>query len=141
MGKSRWKCRRTDAELHTYESKKAVTLRSSDGRKPPIHIKHRSAGVFHIPDKTWNTSALAAFPFTLKTSSKCAVTLFTILRSSGSLACALTAVLSSLMCLLCSSNHRLYSASNAKGPAEQHNLECYLSMRKLTFWEVQSETS
>ena len=35
------------------------TLMSSDGRKPPIHMKHRSAGVFHMPETRWKTSVLA----------------------------------------------------------------------------------
>nr|GMC84271.1 hypothetical protein Iba_chr04cCG9990 [Ipomoea batatas] len=72
---------------------------------------------FHIPDNTWNTSDLAAFPFSLKTSSKCAVTLSTIVRSSVSLACALTAALNSLTRLFCSSNHRAYSTLKVKAPA------------------------
>jgi hypothetical protein len=33
----------------------------------------------------------------------------------------LTAALSSLICLLCSSSHRAYSASNAKAPVEQRD--------------------
>lgn len=42
------------------------TLRTSDGRKPPIQRKNLSAGVFHMPDMTWNTSALAAIALILK---------------------------------------------------------------------------
>jgi hypothetical protein len=34
------------------------TLMTSDGRNPPIHMKHRSAGVFHMPETIWNTSLL-----------------------------------------------------------------------------------
>lgn len=63
---------------------KVLTLRSSDDRKPPIHMKHLSAGVFHIPDKMWKISALAAVPLSLYMSSNCAVTLSTIVRSSVS---------------------------------------------------------
>ena len=103
-----------------------LTLRSSDERKPPIHKKHRSAGVFHIPDKIWKTSTLAALPLSLKTSSKCVMALSTIVRSSASLACELTAVLSSFICRLCSSNHRAYSTSNAKAPMEKCNQQGYL---------------
>ena len=32
---------------------------SSDGRKPPIHMKQRSAGVFNMLNMMWNTSVLA----------------------------------------------------------------------------------
>lgn len=96
-----------------------LTFRISDERKPPIHRKHRSAGVFHIPDKMWNTSALAAMPFNLKISSNCVVTLSTIVRSSVSPACEFTAALSSFISLLCSSNQREYSTSNARAPTNQ----------------------
>lgn len=92
------------------------TLRSSEGRKPPIQRKHLSAGVFHIPDKMWNTSVFAAFPFSLKISLKWVATLSTITRRSGSLAWEFTAVLNSFICLLCSSSQRTYSASYAKAP-------------------------
>lgn len=95
-----------------------LTLRSSDDRNPPIHIKHLSAGVFHIPDKMWKTSAFEAMPLSLKISSKCDVTLSTIVRSSVSPACELTAALSSTICLLCSSSQREYSTSNAAAPAD-----------------------
>ena len=111
----------TDEDIEIMKRK--LTLRSSDDRKPPIHIKHRSAGVFHIPDNIWKTSAFAAIPFSLKMSSKCAVTLSTIVRSSVSPACELTAALSSFICLLYSSSHRAYSASNAKAPIETRNQE------------------
>uniref|UniRef100_A0A0A9G8Z6 Uncharacterized protein n=1 Tax=Arundo donax TaxID=35708 RepID=A0A0A9G8Z6_ARUDO len=42
--------------------------------------------------------------------------LSTIRRRSSSPAWTLTAVLSSLISLLCSSSHRAYSVSNAKAP-------------------------
>lgn len=100
-------------------AKQSLTLRSSDERKPPIHIKHRSDGVFHIPDKMWKTSVLDALPFSLNTSSKCVMTLSTTVRSSVSPACEFTAVLSSFICRLCSSNHLAYSTSNAKAPAQK----------------------
>lgn len=100
-----------------------LTLRSSDERKPPIHRKHRSAGVFHIPDKIWKTSAFAAVPFNLKMSSKCVVTLSTIMRSSASPACELTAVLNSFIFRLCSSSHRAYSKSNASAPVHHQSMK------------------
>jgi hypothetical protein len=43
-----------------------VTLSISEGRKPPIHKKQRSAGVFQVPDIRWKTSALAASLLSLK---------------------------------------------------------------------------
>lgn len=98
-----------------------LTFKSSDERKPPIHMKQRSAGVFHIPDKIWKTSAFAAVPFSLKTSSKCVVTFPTTVWSSVSLACELTAALSSFICLFCSSIHRAYSTSNARAPGKWCN--------------------
>lgn len=107
-------------------------MSSSDERKPPIHMKHRSAGVFHIPDKMWKTSAFAAIPFNLKMSLNCAVTLSTIVRSSVSPACELTAALSSLICLLCSSSQRAYSTSNAKAPVDKRSQkDNFLSIKNL----------
>ena len=100
-------------------SKRIPTFRSSEERKPPIHMKHRSAGVFHIPERMWKTSAFAAMPFSLNMSSKCAVTLSIMVRSSVSPACELTAALNSFICLLCSSSQRAYSTSNAKAPEDQ----------------------
>lgn len=41
------------------------TLMTSDGRNPPIHMKQRSAGVFHIPETRWKTSDLAITVFRL----------------------------------------------------------------------------
>lgn len=118
-----------------HEEKTGLTLSSSDDRKPPIHMKQRSAGVFHIPDKMWKTSAFAAMPFNLKMSSNCAVTLSTIVRSSVSPACELTAALSSLISLLCSSSHRAYSTSNAKAPFEQfrqaHQNQSHQTIKKM----------
>lgn len=45
------------------------TLMSSEGLKSPIHMKHLSAGVFHMPETRWNTSDLATIIFKFRTSS------------------------------------------------------------------------
>jgi len=52
-----------------YSAWRTHTVMSSDGLKPPIQRKHLSAGEVHMPLMRWNTSVLAATPFSLKTSS------------------------------------------------------------------------
>lgn len=46
-----------------------ITFRSSDDRNPPNHMKHLSAGVFHMPESMWNTSDFAPMLFSLNISS------------------------------------------------------------------------
>lgn len=112
------------------------TLRISDERKPPNQRKHRSAGVFHMPDNMWNTSDLAPLLFNFQMLSYCAMAPSTTMRSSASLAWALTAVLSSLICRFCSSSHRAYSISNAKAPTNnlirKKKLNNFKSIRQKT---------
>lgn len=84
----------------------------SEGRKPPIHMKQRSAGDFQIPERRWKTSVLATMDLRLTISLQCARKLSTYILSSFSDICSCKAAWSSLITRLCSSNHLAYSTSN-----------------------------
>ena len=99
------------------------TLMSSDGRNPPIHIKQRSAGVFHMPETRWNTSVLANMLLRFITSSKCAKQLSTNRRSSFSGKCSCTAARSSQMIRWCSSSHLAYSMSKKAASEKEKEKE------------------
>lgn len=96
------------------------TLMSSDGRNPPIHMKHRSAGVFHMPETIWNTSVLATMLLRFIASSKCAKQLSTKSRSSFSGKCSCTAVRSSDVIRWCSSSHLAYSMSKTAASKDEN---------------------
>lgn len=85
---------------------------SSEGRNPPIHMKHRSARVIHMPDTRWNMSDLASMALRFIASSKWATKLSTNSLRSLSGKCSWTAAWSSPVRRWCSSNHLAYSMSN-----------------------------
>lgn len=92
-------------------------MSSSDGRKPPIQKKQRSAGVVQEPVRRWKTSERASAALSWNSSSWCCMHASTMRpRLASSSRCACSPPRSSASRLLSSSSHRAYSMSNMAAP-------------------------
>lgn len=115
MRKTRvWRCEKRKRHMLS-------TFKRLEGRKPPIHMKQRSAGVFQVPETRWKTSVLASMPLRLIIWVKWPKQFSTNIRSSLSAIRSCIADRSSLIRRRCSSTHLAYSISNVAASVSTHH--------------------